>query len=406
MPVIGLTERGRLVLLLAGGIYLVAWGFGSRSLYPVATGLVLAALGARLWVGIARQPVILKRSLGSAEHLEGGDVTVGLEAIPQRYPGPRSLEVVELAGRLGERRARLSRHGPTLLTRYILRAVPRGRYHFQAVRAVFEDPFALARAETELGGESTLLVYPRLVDLARLFSEAGGATQIGGRVLLRRTAGFDLHSVREYEQGESLRKVHWPTTARRGTLMVKELEDTPHDEVGVLLDADGRSVIGESFDMQVRAAGSILRAQALRNRRAVLTISSSPPESCQVASYDGEWRLALELLAAAEPTGTQPLKRFLDRDGSPAARANELVAVTASLGLELTDALLQRALARRPTSLVLVDAPSFRAEGAPPTREPALLRLQTAGVPVTVVRRGDDLAAKLSGLEEALSAHG
>ena len=60
--------------------------------------------------------------------------------------------------------------------------------------------------------------------------------------------------------------------------MVKELEDTPHDEVGVLLDADGRSVVGESFDLQVRAAGSILRAQAMRNRRAVLTISSSPPE--------------------------------------------------------------------------------------------------------------------------------
>ena len=200
--VIGLTERGRLLLVLAGSMYLVAWGFGSRSLYPVATGLALAALGVRLWVAIARQPVVLTRSLGSVEHLEGGDVTVGLEAKPQRYPGPRSLEVVELAGRLGEHRARLTRHGSTLLTRYILKAVPRGRYRFEAVRAVFEDPFALARAEIDLGGESTLLVYPRLVDLARLFSEAGGATQVGGRVLLRRTAGFDLHSVREYEQGE------------------------------------------------------------------------------------------------------------------------------------------------------------------------------------------------------------
>jgi uncharacterized protein (DUF58 family) len=404
--VIGLTERGRLLLVLAGAMYLVAWGFGSRALYPVATGLALAALGARLWVAIARQPVVLKRSLGSAEHLEGGDVTVGLEATPQRYPGPRSLEVVELAGRLGEHRARLSRHGSTLLTRYIFPAVPRGRYRFEAVRAVFEDPFALARAETELGAESTLLVYPRLVDLARLFSEAGSAPQTGGRVLLRRTAGFDLHSVREYEQGESLRKVHWRTTARRGTLMVKELEDTPHDEVGVLLDADGRSVVCESFDVQVRAAGSILRAQALRNRRAVLTISSSPPESCQVSSYDGEWHLALELLAAAEPTGTQPLTRFLDREGSPAAHAHELVAITASLGIELTDALLERALARRPTSLVFVEAASFRPEGASPAREPLLLRLQMAGVPVAVLRRGDDLAAKLSGLEEALTAHG
>ena len=87
--------------------------------------------------------------------------------------------------------------------------------------------------------------------------------------------------------------------------MVKELEDTPHDEVAVLLDADARSVVGDSFDVQVRAAGSILLAHAIRNRRSGLTITTSPPETCHVASFDGEWSRALELLAAAEPTGTR-----------------------------------------------------------------------------------------------------
>ena len=400
----GLTDRGRLVLLLAAGIYLVAWAFGSRSLYPVATGLALAAIGARLWVAATRQPVSLRRSLGSTQHTEGDDVEVRLQAQPQRHPGPRSLEVVEKAGRLGERRTRLARHGRVLLARYLLGAVPRGRYRFDAVRAVFDDPFGLASAEIELGGESTLLVYPRLVELERLFSQ-GGTVHAGGRVLLRRTAGFDLHSVREYQQGESLRKVHWRTTARRGALMVKELEDTPHDEIAVLLDAGSRSVVGESFDVQVRVAGSILRAYAVRSRRALLTVTSSPPATCHIASFDGEWRLALELLAAAEPNGTEPLTRFLERD-SAAARANELVLVTASLEPAVTDALLERALARRPTSLVLVDAASFRPGGAPPARDPALLRLQTGGVPVSVVGRGDDLVAKLTGIEDQRVAHG
>jgi len=400
----GLTDRGRLVLLLAAGIYLVAWAFGSRSLYPVAIGLALAAIGARLWVAAARQPVSLRRSLGSTQHVEGDDVEVRLQAQPHRNPGPRSLEVVEKAGRLGERRTRLARHGRLLLARYLLGAVPRGRYRFEAVRAVFDDPFGLASGEIELGGESTLLVYPRLVELERLFSQ-GGTVQAGGRVLLRRTAGFDLHSVREYQQGESLRKVHWRTTARRGALMVKELEDTPHDEIAVLLDAGSRSVVGESFDVQVRAAGSILRAYAVRSRRALLTVTSSPPATCHIATFDGEWRLALELLAAAEPNGTEPLTRFLERD-SAAARANELVLVTASLEPAVTDALLERALARRPTSLVLVDAASFRPGGAPPARAPALLRLQTGGVPVSVVRQGDDLVAKLTGIEDQRVAHG
>jgi uncharacterized protein (DUF58 family) len=401
----GLTDRGRLALLLGGGIYLVAWAFGSRSLYPVATGLVLAALGARAWVALTRQPVRLRRLLGKEEHIEGSDVVIGLEATALRHPGPRALEVVEQVSKIGERRVQLSKHGSRLLARYVLSAVPRGRYRFEAVRAVFEDPFGLAGAETNLGNESTLLVYPRLVDLDRIFSQSGGTAQVGGQVLLRRTAGFDLHSVREYQQGESLRKVHWRTTARRGTLMVKELEDMPHDEVAVVLDADARSVVGESFDVQVRAAGSILRAHALRNRRALLTITSSPPESCHVASLNVEWRIALELLAAAEANGTDPVVRFLDRS-EPATQATELVVVTAALEPRLTDALMERALARRPASLVLVEAPSFAEGDVRPVREPALLRLQGAGVPVTVVRRGDDLALKLAGLDELVAAGG
>jgi uncharacterized protein (DUF58 family) len=402
----GLTERGRLVLLLALGIYLVAWAFGSRFLYPAATGLALAAIGARLWVALIQQPISLRRSLGSQEHIEGAEVTVSLEAHAQRHPGPRSLEVFEQIGKLGERKVQLTRRGPQLLARYVLSAVPRGRYRFEAVRAVFEDPFALARAELHLGTESALLVYPRLVDLERVFTQSGGATQSGGRVLLRRTAGYDLHSVREYEHGESLRKVHWPTTARRGTLMVKELEDMPHDEVAVLLDADEHAVVGESFDVQVRAAGSILRAHALRGRRSLLTITSSPPASSHVASFDGEWRVALELLAAAEPTGTEPVARFLDRDASAAAQAAELIVVTGALDARLMDALLERAFARRPTALVLVETASFGPAEAPPGRDPALLRLHAAGVPIATLRKGDDLGAKLSGIEEAYAAHG
>ena len=401
----GLTQRGRLALLLAGGIYLVAWGFGSRSLYPIATGLALAVVAARIWVEVLRQPVTLRRHLGEREYVEGDDVTVGLEAKAQRNPGPHTLEVYEQISKLGERRVELNRRGRELTARYVLPHVSRGRYRFEAVRAVFEDPFALARAEQTLGAESTLLVYPRLVELDRVFSELG-VTLAGGHVVLRRTAGFDLHSVREYQQGESLRKVHWRTTARRGELMVKELEDMPHDEVAVLLDADSRSVVGESFDVQVRAAGSILRANALRGRRALLSITSSPPESCQVGSIDSEWRMALELLAGAEPTGNDSLARFLERDASPALQAVELVVVTASLEAQLVDALLERSFARRPASLVLVDAPSFNGGEVVRLRDPALLRLQAGGVHVVTLQRGDDLAAKLSGLEEARTASG
>jgi hypothetical protein len=86
--------------------------------------------------------------------------------------------------------------------------------------------------------------------------------------------------------------------------------------------------------------------------------------------------------------------------------AAELVVVTGALDARLTDALLERALARRPTALVLVETASFGPNGASSARDPALLRLYAAGVPVAAIRKGDDLAAKLSGFEEAYTAHG
>jgi hypothetical protein len=98
--------------------------------------------------------------------------------------------------------------------------------------------------------------------------------------------------------------------------------------------------------------------------------------------------------------------RFLERDASPAAQAMELVVVTSSLEPKLVDALLDRAFARRPGALVLVDSTSFNGAELVARREPDLLRLQASGVPVAVVQRGDDLGLKLSGLEEARAASG
>jgi uncharacterized protein (DUF58 family) len=351
----------------------------------------------------------LSRHLRGGEHLEGDDLRIDLDLELEGSVPPPAVVLVESLGRLGEQRTPMRPNGRRLHAYYFLRSVPRGRYPYGFARAVLEDPFGLQRAEVDLGAGGALLVYPRLVDLDRVFSDAGAQTPDGRRVLLRRPSGFDLHSVREYEQGESLRKVHWRSTAKRGQLMVKELEDAPRDEVAVVLDADATSVVGaapdSSFDMQVRAAGSILRAHVLRGRRSVLVVSSALAESRRIHSSDGDWRAAMELLAAVEPTASVPLATLLAADESPAARALELTVVTARIAPELVDRLVQRSLGRRGAALVYVDAPSFAAPRKS-RAEPALLRLQAAGVAVAVVRRGDDLAAALSGAAHRGAASG
>jgi uncharacterized protein (DUF58 family) len=388
-----LTARGRLVLALGFGIYIAAWAFGSKPLYPVATGLLLVVAVAWAWVRLADRPFRMHRGWGDQEHVEGDDVPVMVELHPSGNVLPASVALIERIGRLGEQRHVLRRSGRRLSVKYVLERLPRGRYAFEEVRAELSDPFALEHAIVPLPAPGALLVYPKLVRLGPLFSESGERSHDGRRLLLRRHTGFELHSVREYEQGESLRRVHWPSTARRGQLMVKELEDAPRDEIAVLLDAYAKVVVGESFDVQVRAAGSILDAYVRRGRRAVLEISSERQEVQQVHSPAADWRRALELLAAAEPTGATSASRLL-AEHTPAARALELVVVTARLEPALVDRLVQRALSRRRVSVVFVDPATFN--GAGRTRDPALLRLHAAGVAVAVVQAGDDLAAALS----------
>ena len=389
-----MTPRGRSALFLAGGIYLGAWIFGARALYPVAAGLALAVGLAVAWVRMSPLPERVRRQIGAGQLTEGENLhaRVKVEFGPGMRP-PGAL-LVERIGRLGVHTIPLDYAAGEASGRYVLRAVPRGRYLRSGSSVVIEDPFGFARAERALGEGGALVVYPRLVELAELFSESGTLRLSGsGRLLIRRPAGVELHSVREYQEGESLRAVHWPSTAKRARLMVKDLADAPRDDLAVVLDTRTPPSRRDIFDIQVRAAGSILRLYSRRGRSATLVVASRPPRTQRIRSNEGDWRLALELLAEAEPEGGGNLAAALGDDSAVAGRASDLVVVTAVVDAALGDTLLRRAHPAH-VALVYVDA-ALR-------REPLLLRLQAAGVAVAVVRPGDDLAAGLgAGLASA-----
>ena len=405
-----LTRRGRLTLALGGGTYLSAWAFGATVLYAPAVGLLLAVLLAVIWTSAVARPLRLHRHVDRDRPLEGDDVVVRVELEADTRVVPATATLQEEAGTLGEREVLVNRDGRFLRAVYRLIRVPRGRYRFTDAKAVVEDPFGLARVVQPLAASAPLLVYPRLVRLNALFAERGLRAHGAGRILLRRPAGFELHSVREYQSGESLRRVHWPSTARRQQLMVKELEDSPRDEVVVVLDAQaghGAGTAGDSsFDAQVRAAGSLLWAHARRGRHCRLVVTSGVDgESQSIRSYERDWPRALELLAAAEQTGRRAVEALFGDQGGSIAHALDLAVVTSALRPPLVDALVSRAAARQQVSVVLVEAPSFtgqRRRGAP---DASVLRLQAAGIPVAVVRRGDDLQGIL-GAGEAAVAHG
>src|SRR4051812_26330556 len=161
-----MTAAGRLALALGLLTYLAAWAFGSKPLYPVALGLLVAVLLARLWTRLAPRPAQLRRRIAAVDPLEGDDVPVELALDGRNNLLPAPVVLRERIAKLGVRETPIPLRGTG---RYTLTRLPRGRYVFEKSTALVEDPLGLDRLEIELSAPGAVLVYPRLVELERLF---------------------------------------------------------------------------------------------------------------------------------------------------------------------------------------------------------------------------------------------
>ncbi|MGH3128141.1 MAG: DUF58 domain-containing protein [Gaiellaceae bacterium] len=388
-------RRGGLSL---GAVALVAaLATGSRVLGVVGVGFLIAGAVTWAWAWLADSPVAVTTTVTPIPAVEGDRVRIAFDVRRTSGTPIGSLTVRVSAGRLGERSFRLRPRGRRASGEVDLGRLPRGVYSFSDTEVVLGDLLGLVTVKPLLVCEpATVVVRPRLTELDGLFSDAGRAAGDGRRILLRRQSGFDFHSVRQYEQGESLRRVHWPSSARRGQLMVKELEDTAHDGVVVILDCDPRCAVGKppesSFDAAVRVAGSLVQAHATRGRLATLVSTGRSRVVVPVQSAAGDLDGAIGHLAAAEPDALDGLSRFLAGDHAWLA-SGELAVVTAATDPAGFAQILALAT-RRLVSVVWIDAASFA--GRPTRAEPGLLRLAAHGIPTAAVRRDDDLGSVLS----------
>jgi uncharacterized protein (DUF58 family) len=127
------------------------------------------------------------------------------------------------------------------------------------LRASGPSTVAQGRPEYDrMGGE--LLVYPARGTLARALASPGkpvaaraGVTSVTGHL------AEDFRSLREYHPGDSLRRVHWRSSAHRGQLHVRELERERFAPTLILLDS--RLPIGLSAEKEPGALSERERAE-------------------------------------------------------------------------------------------------------------------------------------------------
>lgn len=112
----------------------------------------------------------------------------------------------------------------------------RGIYSLGPMRLIASDFFGFFEYSRQVENPGRLVVLPRIVHLdqfAHLPAYLSGGKEL--RVSSTETTPY-ASGVREYHPGDSLRRIHWQTTARKNRLMVKEFDRDPQMNTWIILD--------------------------------------------------------------------------------------------------------------------------------------------------------------------------
>ncbi|NRQ38373.1 DUF58 domain-containing protein [Nonomuraea sp. NN258] len=241
---------------LAGSVLLYAAGFALGYPEPVvlATGGLLALAAALAWT--APRPRLEVRREVTPLKVARGEAAVAVLHVRNLGRGMSGLRAEDRIG--GSAHAidlpRLPK-GAARTVSYPLPTQARGEIAVGPLRLVRADPFGLARRVREYGQGAVLLVRPRTVALP--VPPSGRAHHLEGPTSDSAPSGtVTFHTLREYVVGDDLRHIHWRSSARTGTLMVRRLIDASLPTTTVVLDTR------DLTELAVDAAASVARAAA------------------------------------------------------------------------------------------------------------------------------------------------
>lgn len=276
-----LTTRGG--AFVAAGLLLVVGGMlmGLSDLIRVGALLVAMVVLAAFWG--RRMDLEVTRTIAPAVVSidEGALVTVRATNRDRgRSPLCQATEV--LPPSLGDRpRVILGAMGAgeSREFQYTVRPHQRGVHPVGPLRIEVSDPFGLTSRPAVVAGRGSLVVLPRVFPLAasrRLLGGAGSEGSIPQGVALH---GEDDQTIRTYRDGDDLRRIHWPATARTGDLMVRQ-EDRPTrrhalivlDSRAVAHDGTGRSA---TLEWAVSLTAS-MAAHLARHAHRVRLVTADP----------------------------------------------------------------------------------------------------------------------------------
>lgn len=295
----------------------------------------------------------------------------------------------------------------------------RGRFDVGPTRLVIADALGLFRTERKWPADRTLVVLPMVFPLRQVLQPPGFLP--GGRVIQRRSLDITPHAsgVRPYVPGDPMRRIHWPTTARRGQLIVKEFDQDPQAEAWIFLDAEQKVQAQSAYQIPAMPIETLLFA-----RKPKLTLPPSTLEygisiAASLAHFfisqkrsvglvmrdrahamipaersERQENKILEALAFMEGKGDQSIAALAAAHAPLLPKGSSVLLLTPTTSNDLVmlaDDLQRRKL--RPIVLLL-SAASFGGRGG---SERLAAALQARMVPTRLIEFGTDISDALSG---------
>jgi len=134
------------------------------------------------------------------------------------------------------------------------------------------DQLGLLRRTVRWTDPVELFVHPITARISP--SAAGLVRDLEGEITKKITNNdISFHALREYQQGDDTRYVHWRTSARTGQLMVRQFEETRRSQLTVMHSADRNAYASdEEFELAVSITASI-GVQVLRDGTRLSVVS-------------------------------------------------------------------------------------------------------------------------------------
>ncbi len=381
---------------------------------------ILLLVGAAIWTFFSMNGVRLRRNTRSLRASVGDVFEEHFEIKKDAWPGCAWLEIINQSSLPRAAGSRIfTRIGAHQLRFYSARTVltRRGAYLLGPTILTSGDPFGIFAIKKKFVAGDTLVILPMTFPIS-IFPPPPGLLP-GGKVIRQRTFDVTPHAaeVREYVPGDPMKRIHWPSTAHRGQLMVKEFEQDPQADIWLFLDAyqpvhvsmsepdiayrDDNlwlrrpkiSLPRDTFEYAVSVASS-LASYFLTDRRTV-GLACAAGKFTVVSGERGERQInkIMETLAFLQPEGIIPLHGVVNLQAKLLPLGSGVILITPSASPDLLQAVedLQRRNLR--PMVVLIKSETF---GGQPGSENMTNSLLSRNIPVCQIGLGDDLGVQLA----------